>query len=234
MLTQIHQEFYEKVDAMKDDDGFPDVKVILPNIKRAVFEGCAFVFSGVFSQKSNPQNQHLWRISEDFGATCQLSIDDSTTHLITCRDDTEKVLEASEPGSCIEIVGPEWVYDSIRNWKKLDCEDYRVKAKLTGSVRRKRRIQQVEEEIPELQDEDLDLKLLRMERAESPILLQFDEDDLDEINKELEELDEDDDEGEIALNKSSLAASQVTSDPQSDVTDDSLLAELEESLLEED
>jgi hypothetical protein len=123
--------------------------------------------------------QYIWRLCSDFGAVCELEIGDETTHLISNRVDTEKVLEAEEAG--IPIIKPEWIYGSVRNWKILEQDPFRINPKKPSKPHRTRSQKRRLDEAFENEDDLL----------APPII--FDASELDEINKELKELDDDDD-----------------------------------------
>ncbi len=103
--------------------------------------------------------------------------------MISNRDDTEKVLEANEAG--IPIVRPEWIYKSVRSWTRLDPESFIINPKKPTKPYRSRRQKRRLEETFENEGDDL---------IAPPIV--FDASELDEINKELRELDDDDDDDE--------------------------------------
>ena len=148
--------------------------------------------------------------------------------MISNRDDTEKVLEADESG--IPIIKPEWIYESVRSWKRLDEAPFRITPKKpTKPYHRQSQKRRLEETF----EAEGDL-------IAPPII--FDASELDEINKELEELDDDDensDLGDIAeeiensFNSLSSSAGEFDEYPgtSSEPHDsDQSLEELEESL----
>lgn len=50
VLEQIHSKFFSQYE--QKPDHLPDVKLILPQMKRSIFEGCHFVFSGLLNHHS--------------------------------------------------------------------------------------------------------------------------------------------------------------------------------------
>jgi RNA polymerase II subunit A-like phosphatase len=104
--------------------------------------------------------------------------------LISNRIDTEKALESRERG--ILAVKPEWIYECCRKWERLDWNEFKLS--ISGTRRQKRSAAELEEtEFEEFVEEIPTFE---------PIL---DEAELEEIEKELldleseEEDDEDDD-----------------------------------------
>lgn len=78
---------------------------------------------------------------------------------------------------------PEWIYDSIRAWMRLDEKSYRITPKKPSKpYNRKRRLEETVEEGEEVVADII----------APPIL--FDENELEEINKELAELEDDEEE----------------------------------------
>lgn len=122
ILSAVHTEFFR---TYKGDDDIPDVKQILNGIKSTVFYGLSFVFSGISKIGINPADSQYWKLAEQFGAECHLEINPSTTHLITHRNDTDKVLDAIEKD--IIIVSPDWILKSVFNWHKQDESDFTPK-----------------------------------------------------------------------------------------------------------
>lgn len=157
--------------------------------------------------------QYIWKLCTEFGAVCENEIGPQTTHLISNRDDTEKVLEAAESG--IPVIKPDWVYESIRSWKQLDQEGYRVISK--GMSKPNRRFSQ-KRRLEEAFDDEADLDDGK-EIIASPVV--FDASELEEINKELEELEGEEEEEE---------------EDYDDVEEDEryLAAEIENGLISED
>ena len=119
ILSAVHSEFFR---IYKSDDDIPDVKRILNAIKSTVFAGLFFVFSGITKIGTSPADSQYWKLAEQFGAECHLEINESTTHLITHRTDTDKVLDAIQRD--IIVVSPEWILKSVFNWHKQDEHDF--------------------------------------------------------------------------------------------------------------
>ncbi|OJD11984.1 hypothetical protein AJ78_07355 [Emergomyces pasteurianus Ep9510] len=103
----------------------PDIKVIMPQIKRPVLESVVLVFSGVLPLGTDTQNADISLWAKSFGATISQRISSRTTHLVAGRNRTAKVREATRYPS-IKIVTVQWLLDSITQWKRLDEDPYLV------------------------------------------------------------------------------------------------------------
>lgn len=210
VLTKIHSMFYGQLsreEAEEEDPSvasLPDVKTILTKMKQDIFTGISMVFSGILSKNTSYEEQMIWRVSREFGAVCEEEITDRTTHLITSRNDTEKVLEAVAVGN-IKIINSDWIFNSIRRWKRENEENYRIEIIQTQNVEsynnvkrsKKRKLLLLEEEVEEEDGFDEEVT------GEFETLL--DANDFNEINKELEDLEssesESDDEKEFEENE---------------------------------
>ncbi|CAG7986179.1 unnamed protein product [Penicillium olsonii] len=145
-LEQVHLQFYEEYDKKrtlaiggrvaalrgekvhsKDRDVdlklVPDVKDIMPRIKRRILGGVVLVFSGVLPLGIDFQNADISLWAKSFGVTISSRINARTTHLVAGRNRTAKVREATRyPG--IKIVTTQWLVDSLVTWRQVDEEPY--------------------------------------------------------------------------------------------------------------
>ncbi|OJD23041.1 hypothetical protein ACJ73_05610 [Blastomyces percursus] len=103
----------------------PDIKVIMPRIKRPVLNGVVLVFSGVLPLGTDTQNADISLWAKSFGAAISTKISSRTTHLVAGRNRTAKVREATRYPN-IKIVTVQWLLDSITQWKRLNEEPYLV------------------------------------------------------------------------------------------------------------
>lgn len=183
MLKTCHKRFFDNFEEVgRDTEKLPNVKEILEQVKSEIFSGFSFVFSGLLHQNSIFEEQEIWKLSKDFGAECEYELSDKTTHLISNRVDTEKALESQERGIPAVKVG--WIYECCRKWERLDWKMFKLT--ITGSKRKNKRT------ATELEQDDQIDEISKFE----PIL---DEAELEEIQKELLDLEEDidsDDEGD--------------------------------------
>ncbi|KAL1957939.1 hypothetical protein VTO42DRAFT_5331 [Malbranchea cinnamomea] len=147
-LELIHQQFFEEYDRRrtqslggrvtalsggraqpknKDVDLriVPDIKTIIPRIKRKVLEGVVIVFSGVLPLGTDVLNADISLWTRSFGATVAQKVNSRTTHLVAGRNRTAKVREATRYAK-IKIVTVQWLIDSLVHWKRMDEEPYLV------------------------------------------------------------------------------------------------------------
>lgn len=145
-LNEVHRKFFEEYDRRrtralggrvaalrgekaptKDRDVdlklVPDVKDIMPRIKRPVLEGVVIVFSGVLPLGTDTQNADISLWTKSFGAVIAHKITPKTTHLVAGRNRTAKVREATRYPR-IKIVTTQWLLDSLTQWERLHEEPY--------------------------------------------------------------------------------------------------------------
>lgn len=56
-----------------------------------MLQGCSLVFSRVMPLEQDPRTHALWRMAEQYGATCSTHCSDATTHVVAAARGTEKV-----------------------------------------------------------------------------------------------------------------------------------------------
>lgn len=102
-----------------------DVKRIVDERRKSVLSGVSLVFSGIIPIGLSPHHFELWRLAETFGALCETKITPSTTHLISLRNDTDKVLQAVEAG--VRVVRPEWLLNCFKTWTHVTIDEFLLK-----------------------------------------------------------------------------------------------------------
>lgn len=145
-LQQLHGMFYDEYDKRrskalggrvatlrgekgpsKDKDVdlklVPDVRDIMPLLKRHVLGGVVVVFSGVLPQTHDAQTSDLGLWAKSFGVHLANRINIRTTHLVAGRNRTAKVREATRYPN-IKIVTTQWLLDSLDRWQHQDEEPY--------------------------------------------------------------------------------------------------------------
>lgn len=124
ILSEVHKTFFDQL--ASPDSAPPDVKEILDARKRTALAGTSLAFSGIIPTGMPPERFELWRLATMFGASCSSAVQPgSTTHLITFRTDTDKVLQAVEAGD-IAIVRPDWLLRCFREWRRVPEQEYRL------------------------------------------------------------------------------------------------------------
>ena len=117
----MHAEFFK---LYRTTGSLPDIKEIVDARRKTVLAGVAIVFSGIIPLGLPPDRFELWRLAEMFGATCDTSIWCGTTHVISFRSDTDKVMQAVEAG--IPVVKPDWLLACFRQWQRVPVEGFVV------------------------------------------------------------------------------------------------------------
>ncbi|KAI4279388.1 MAG: hypothetical protein LQ337_000311 [Flavoplaca oasis] len=135
-LAMVHARYYEQCaqtrgakwkQPITDADlaSVPDVKTLMPAIKKAVLDGVIIVLSGVVPIGWDIQNSDLAMWAKSYGAKIEEEVTRKTTHLIAARNRTAKVRHALRRGKGkVKIVGPQWLVDSLAQSTKLDETSY--------------------------------------------------------------------------------------------------------------
>ncbi len=132
ILSKIHTAFYEMYDQMKTtaNGEFPNVKKIIPYIRKKVLKGTNIVFSGVFPTNSPPEKSKAYTTAQALGANVQTQVEGSsselpTTHLVAAKLGTVKVNAAlKEPG--VHIVTPGWLWSCSNRWERVEERLFRL------------------------------------------------------------------------------------------------------------
>ena len=134
ILRRIHTAYYELYDQMQLNDNSgsiaaaPDLKTIVPYVRRKVLKGARIVFSGVCPLDTDPATCRIYRVAESLGAVVQSlvvagdgasSVAEATTHVVAARPGTEKVKAAVRQKSAW-IVNPDWVWTCADRWEWVD------------------------------------------------------------------------------------------------------------------
>ncbi len=129
ILKRIHTEFYTSYDQWTQDKtrDMPDLKQILPDIRRQVLNQVSLCFSHLMPQGYPLEKHRATILARAMGAsvTQDLQIDDNgnclTTHVIAGKR-TSKVEKAIRYN--IHVVTPEWLIDCYEQWERKAEENY--------------------------------------------------------------------------------------------------------------
>lgn len=129
ILKRVHQEFYTLYDQWNQDKtrSMPDLKQILPDIRRQVLANVSICFSHLMPQGYPLEKHRATIIARAMGATVtqDLQVDDTgdclTTHVIAGKR-TMKVERAIRHH--IHVVTPEWLIDCYEQWERKKEENY--------------------------------------------------------------------------------------------------------------
>lgn len=162
----------------------PDVKALMPLIKKTVLDGVVIVLSGVVPLGWDIQNSDLAMWAKSFGAKIEEEVTRKTTHLIAARNRTAKVRRALKRGKGkVMIVGPQWLVDSLAQWTKLDETNYLLDVEETETSQGTDRAQEEDEFLSESEDigsENEDVDELRA-RSKPALSIKVDDANLDDL-----------------------------------------------------
>ncbi|XP_063861528.1 RNA polymerase II subunit A C-terminal domain phosphatase-like isoform X2 [Scylla paramamosain] len=119
----------EQIPAQKgatlDQRPLPDLKKIVPGVKKDVLRGVCLVFSGVVPQQVKLKESKAYLIASAFGAAVSDKLvvrgeaGIPTTHLVAANRHTEKVNAARKMKS-IKIVTPNWLWKCTERWEWVE------------------------------------------------------------------------------------------------------------------
>ena len=103
----------------------PDIKILLPQVKRTVLAGLVIVFSGLVPLGVDVHQHDLAMAAKAYGARLEERISRKVTHLVAARPRTQKMKQAEMRGK--PVVNTQWLTDSITRWRKMEESPYIVK-----------------------------------------------------------------------------------------------------------
>ena len=103
----------------------PDIKAVMPPMKRQALGGTVLVLSGVVPLGTDVQSSDIATWAKSFGAQITEKVTKRVTHVIAARNRTQKVKQAALLPN-IKIVTTQWLFDSMTRWEHLDEADYLV------------------------------------------------------------------------------------------------------------
>lgn len=104
--------------ASSDMTRVPDIKVLLPQVKRTVLAGVVIVFSGVVPLGADIQISEPALLAKAYGARVEERVSRKITHVVAAKPRTAKTKQAELRGK--KVVNPRWLYDSITRWRKQE------------------------------------------------------------------------------------------------------------------
>lgn len=130
ILTRIHKAFYDLYDQMKSKSEItegtkPDLKNIIPYVKRKVLKGTNIVFSGVIPTNMVAEKSRAYIVAKALGANIQANFvpktegQDATTHMVAARLGTAKVRLAQKAKN-VHIVNADWLWCCAERWEKAN------------------------------------------------------------------------------------------------------------------
>ena len=103
----------------------PDIKILLPQVKRTVLASIVIVFSGIVPLGADIQTNELALLAKAYGARVEERVSRRITHVVAAKPRTPKTKQAELRGK--KVVNPRWLTDSITRWRKLEELPYIMK-----------------------------------------------------------------------------------------------------------
>ena len=119
ILKTVHKAYYDLYDQMSGDAKVPDLKTVVPYVKRKVLQGVNIVFSGIVPTQIPLERSKPFLLAKSLGASVSSSISIKTTHLVAAKIGTAKINDAKKVG-CVSIVTPDWLWSCAERWERVD------------------------------------------------------------------------------------------------------------------
>ena len=119
-LKNIHTAYYKAYDQMKGSGKTPDLKEVIPDVKRLSLKGTSIVFSGVIPTNIPIKRSKPYLVARSLGAEVTDKIYRKTTHLVAARTGTAKVNEAKKRAKNVHLVTPDWLWCCAERWERID------------------------------------------------------------------------------------------------------------------
>ncbi|KAK3610312.1 hypothetical protein CHS0354_029778 [Potamilus streckersoni] len=130
ILTRIHKAFYDFHDQLKTKSASqekPNLKYIIPYVRKKTLKNCNIVFSGVIPTNMPAEKSRAYNVAKTLGASIQSSLvtrksatdKEATTHLIAAKLGTNKIKLANKFKD-IYIVTPDWLWNCYERWEHVE------------------------------------------------------------------------------------------------------------------
>ncbi|KAH9488064.1 RNA polymerase II [Bulinus truncatus] len=131
ILTRIHKAYYDMYEQSRSQEEaeLPDLKNIIPYVRKKVLKGANIVFSGMFPLNMPAEQSRAYIIAKALGANVQNEIvpkkvnngsnGEATTHLVAAKPGTGKHKLALKTKG-IHIVGSDWLWTCNERWIWVD------------------------------------------------------------------------------------------------------------------
>ncbi|XP_062986538.1 RNA polymerase II subunit A C-terminal domain phosphatase [Elgaria multicarinata webbii] len=134
ILVRVHTDYYSKYDkyVKKETEEIPDIRKIVPELKRKVLSDVTILFSGLyptnFPIEKTREHYHATALGAKIAKNLVLNEDDPNkpTHLIAARAGTEKVRQAQNCKN-LHIVNPDWLWSCLERWDKVEEQLFPLK-----------------------------------------------------------------------------------------------------------
>ncbi|CAN8023411.1 unnamed protein product, partial [Ixodes persulcatus] len=132
-------------------DRIPDLKHVVPYVRRKVLKGSHLVFSGVvptnqagapsapFSRTLEPEKSRAWQTARALGARVSSDLCPGVTHLVAARPGTAKVNRARRTRQ-LHVVSPAWLWCCAERWEHVHEALFPLEAEAPAEARRAQRL----------------------------------------------------------------------------------------------
>jgi len=133
ILRTIHHAYFVMYDdnlkKTNSKSTVPDMKCVLPYVRRKVLEEIHIVFSGVVPIHIKLEKSKPYLVAKSLGANVSKEVTEKTTHLIAARLGTTKAFEAKK-FKHIRIVTPDWLWSCAERWEHVEELLYPLNAEM--------------------------------------------------------------------------------------------------------
>ncbi|XP_061197142.1 RNA polymerase II subunit A C-terminal domain phosphatase-like [Saccostrea echinata] len=146
ILTTVHKAFYDMYDQLKlkgENAEKPDMKNILPYVKRKVLKGRNILFSGVFPMSVPLEKSRAYHVAKMLGANVHTDFiprakdgsnkSDYTTHVVAARLGTVKV-KMAQKHKYVKLVNPQWLWACAERMQHVDERLYPLNDSTSGNA----------------------------------------------------------------------------------------------------
>lgn len=131
ILTRIHKAYYGMYEQFQSTDSkeLPDLKTIIPYVRKKTLKGCNIVFSGMFPLNVPLEKSRAYITAKALGANVHNDIvqrktkngtdSEVTTHLVAAKPGTGKHKSALKARG-IHIVSGDWLWACNERWEWVD------------------------------------------------------------------------------------------------------------------
>lgn len=140
ILRTIHEAYYALHDQMGSSRGdrIPDLKHVVPYVRRKVLKGAHLVFSGVVPTNQEPEKSRAWQTARALGARVTSDLCPGVTHLVAARPGTAKVNRARRMRQ-LHVVSPAWLWCCAERWEHVHEAIFPLEAEAPVEARRPRK-----------------------------------------------------------------------------------------------
>lgn len=146
ILVTVHKAFYDMYDQLNskgENAEKPDMKNILPYVKRKVLKGKNLLFSGVFPMNVQLEKSRAFHVAKMLGANIHTDFiprakdgsnkSDCTTHVVAARLGTVKVRMAQKHKH-VKLVNPQWLWTCAERMQLVDERLYPLNDSTSGNA----------------------------------------------------------------------------------------------------